>query len=169
MSARKRISSADFASLQTFPGQLVVAPAFLTSAVDCQAVGTTLTDMPGMSLGIPASTKSVIVRARICVVATTGTSAAASVITPQIFLTDSANVNYATDSHTFQPVTAASVIIRASLFLECVLVAPVSAMTMKLRYKLLGATPANWTAVSYSPQFLIGGSTPGDALYAVYA
>lgn len=132
-------------------GQIIAGPAQLTTSFDVKAVGTSITDVPLMSIAVPASARPVLLRAKFEVQANSGTAAANSALTIRAVIADAANNNLAEGPVTFVQVAAAAVIFTGTITLELYLPTPVAAATYKIRASTTVAVPANWTSAFLLP------------------
>lgn len=149
-------------------GQIIAGPVqFTGTQFDVKAVGITATDVPGMSINVPASSRAVFLRARFSIQANTGTAANASLVTMQLLLTDAANTILDLAAETILQVGTTANVRQGQLIIECYLPAPVIAATYKLRAKTQAAVPANWTSALLLPGY--GTAGVPDNFYAVAA
>lgn len=146
-------------------GQMIAGPAQLTAQFDVKAVGMVVTDIPGMSIAVPASSRPVLLRAKFEIQANSGTSAAGAALRLQLQMTDNANAIVAEGMQVFVQVVAAAVVYAGQIYLEAYLPAPVVATTYKIRAVLLAAAPANWTSAYILPAN--GAAAVPDNFYAV--
>jgi len=148
---------------------IIAGPVQMTGAtsVDVKAIGAVATDVPGMSINVPANARGVLLRHKWEVQANSGTAAAGSNLRVIAFITDNANVVVASGGLTLVQVTAAAVIFQGQIVLEAYLPGPVAAGTYKLRVQLASAAPANWTSALLFPGNGNGGANSADNFYAI--
>lgn len=145
-------------------GSIIAGPVQLTNQFDIKAVGTVQTDVTGMSLAVPASTRPVILRFKGEIQMNTGTAAAGSALTVQVFITDNSNSVVAESAVTAEQVSTGTATVETGTALcEAILPAPVAGGTYKIRAKTTAAVPTNWTSALILP----GNSTGTDNFYAV--
>lgn len=155
--------------LQNTGWQLAAGPVLMPSLFDVKAVGTTETDIPLMSIAIPASAaRGILIRFRSIAVIATGTASSGSGVTIQLYLADSANNHVSGDFPGGQSVAGAAFANLRTVVIEKYLAPPVAAMTYKLRARLSAAAPSGWGGATIDPT-AISNITDSSALYAVYA
>lgn len=127
-------------------------PVLFSSTFDIKAVGTTETDIPGMSIAVPASpNKGILLEFTSTVLLATGSATANSAVIAQILLTDAANNRKAGAFPTAVAVNVSSHLDCRDIVLRFYLPAPVAAGTYKLRAKCGSAVPSGWNSVSLDP------------------
>lgn len=148
---------------------LIAGPVSMTGAqsFDVKAVGAVATDVPGMSINVPASAKGVLLRHKWEVQCNSGTAANASSVRVTATITDNANAVIASGAFTAIQVGAAALVLSGQITLEVYLPGPVAAATYKLRAQTAAAVPANWTSALLMPANGNGGANSKDNLYAL--
>lgn len=147
-------------------GQIIAGPAQFSSTMDLKAIGATVTDVPGMSLAVPASARPVLLKAYFNIVVATGTAAAGATVRPALAITDVNNNILGIGIITIPQITAASAPGQYELNPEAYLPAPVAGGTYKLRAYIVSAAPAGWTSVNLSSGYT---GTGINNFYAVAA
>jgi hypothetical protein len=139
-------------------GQMVAGPAQLANSFDVKAVGTTVTDVTGMTIAVPASaSRPVLLKALFQTILNGGTSTAGSLLTVQLYITDNSNNPLAEGAITITSL-ASSKSIAGQIPMELYLPSPVSAATYKVRAACAAAVPTNWSGASLIPGHGVSGS-----------
>lgn len=142
----------------------VAGPVQLGAAFSVLAVGTTWTDVPLMSINVPASSRPVMIRFKCEAVITTGTAAANSSARIWLALTTAAGVLVELGEFGTY-VSGTSYQIAGHIAIEHYLAAPVTAATYKLQARMQAATAGLTTASLTPSNGLVGGAQ--DNLVAV--
>lgn len=131
-------------------GLTVAGPVKLSSAFDVKAVGTTKTDVTGMSLAVPASSRPVKLRFRATVCLNGGTATSGALLIVKVVITDSANNILAAVSPSALSSGASALQVRDTI-VEYNLPAPVAAAAYKVRAFTGQAVPSGWTIATIDP------------------
>jgi len=130
-----------------------VGPAILSSTFDIKAIGTTPTDVTGLSLSVPASAvRGIMLRFKAEAIMNGGTATANALLRMLLTITDNSN-NVLSENGMAITSVALSRNILGSITVEKWLPAPVSAATYKIRAFTAEAVPANWTSAALQPGY----------------